>query len=276
MLKRLNDPLSRIQVGQLNRDGFVNLTKQICKDVLEIDATSYVNSIYKNWDNFEHDLKEIVEKNEPLPNKYFKRIKYVNTIDEWNLKMPSIFSLYKKELFLLGLNHSFLLDLKSNDGKKNFLEMIDSLLIDPNKKVRIMISDIWDDHIIGSYKNMIQRLAVKMENGNIIDSLSRKDSNHYLEKFITHERGEAQLKIIKNNNQLEIKKIKIVGDTFVFIDQSEEDGLCYFSLFSSPGGKLRPIFTFNKKNDNYIFNLYSNFIEQGWNSMSDWVWPLNE
>jgi len=83
----------------------------------------------------------------------------------------------------------------------------------------------------------------------------------------------AQLKRIINGRQLEIKKIKIVGDTFIFIDPAEEDGLCYFSLFSSPGGKLRPVFTFNKKNDNYIFNLYSNFIEQGWNSMSDLIWP---
>jgi hypothetical protein len=70
---------------------------------------------------------------------------------------------------------------------------------------------------------------------------------------------------------LEIRKIKIICDTFVFIDQSEEDGLCYFSLFTSPGGKLRPVFTFNKKDDNYIFNLYSQFLNQGWNSMSDSV-----
>jgi hypothetical protein len=274
MLKRLNDPLLRIQVGQLNMDGFVNLINQICKEVLKIDAANYLNLLYQKWDKFEHDLKVIVKKNEPLPNTYFKQIKYVNNIDDWNLKIPSIFSLYKKELFLTGINLTFLLDLKNSDGKKNFLEMIDSLLIDSNKKIKIMISDIWDDNIVESYKNLYHNLAVKMENENVIESLSHKDSEHYLEKLITRERGETQLKIIKNSKQLEIKKIKIAGDTFVFIDKSEEGGLCYFSLFSSPGGKTRPVFTLNKKDDNPIFNLYSNFIDQGWNSMSDLVWPL--
>ena len=274
MLKRLNDPLSRIQVGQLNKDGFINLIKQICKDILGLDDANYLNIIYRKWSTIETDLNKIIEENKPIPDKYFKQIKYVNSIDDWNLKMPSIFSLYKKELFLLGLNHSFLLDLKNNESRNNFLVMIDSLLNDPTKKIRIMISDIWDNKTIGSYKNMIQQLAVKMENGSIIESLSNKDSNNYLEKVIIRERGESQLKKIINGKQLEIKKIKIIGDTFILIDSAEEDGLCYFSLFTSPGGKLRPVFTFNKKEDNYIFNLYSKFIEQGWNSMSSWVWPV--
>jgi len=30
------------------------------------------------------------------------------------------------------------------------------------------------------------------------------------------------------------------------------DGVCFFSLFSSPCGKLRLVLTFNKKDDNYI------------------------
>jgi len=273
MLKRLNDPLSRIQIGQLNKEGIINLIKQICKDILKVDSASFMNFIYKNWDIFENDLKVIIDRNKPMPDKYFRQIKYVNSIDEWNLRMPFIFSLYKKELFLLGLNHSFLLDLKSSESRDNFLKMVDSLLEDSGKKVKIMISDIWDNNTIGGYKNMIQRLAVKMENGNIIESLSEKNSKFYLENVILQEKGEAQLKKIKDNKQLEIKKIKTIGDTFVFIDQSEEDGLCYFSLFTSPGGKLRPVFTFNKKDDNYIFNLYSKFIDQGWNSMSDSVWP---
>jgi hypothetical protein len=62
MLKRLNDPLSRIQIGQLNKEGFVNLTKQICKDVLKVDDASFLNLIYKDWDAFESDLKAIIEK----------------------------------------------------------------------------------------------------------------------------------------------------------------------------------------------------------------------
>jgi hypothetical protein len=276
MLQRLNPPLARLQTGQLNRAGLVNLTRQICKNVIGIDDDNNgkdLNLIHSNWDSLERYFNEAIEKYKPLPNKYQKQIKYVNGIDGWNLNIPSIFSIYKKELMLVGLNHSYVLDLTIKNQEENFLAMVDSLLMDQAKKVKILISDIWDEYVIGSYKNMIQTLSVEIENKNITDSLANPGSEHYLEKVITRARGEAQLERIKSAKQLEIRKIKLVGDTFVFIDPLEEDGLCYFSLFSRPGGKLRPVFTFTKKDDVYIHDLYSNFIAQAWNNMSKPVWP---
>ena len=31
-------------------------------------------------------------------------------------------------------------------GQSNFVEMLDVLLQNPNKKIKILISDIWDEH----------------------------------------------------------------------------------------------------------------------------------
>jgi hypothetical protein len=121
---------------------------------------------------------------------------------------------------------------------------------------------------------MIQKMSRSFETDNLNKSLIKKDSEHYIENVITRNRGEEALRKIKESKQLEIRKIKIISDTFVFIDPKSDNGICYFSLFTSPGGRSRPVFTFNKKDDNSIFNIYYNFIEEGWHNMSVPVWPL--
>lgn len=56
-------------------------------------------------------------------------------------------------------------------------------------------------------------------------------------------------------------------------NKTEENSLCHFSLLTSRGDLDRPVFVFNKRDDTSIFNSYSGFIEEGWNSMSNRVWP---
>jgi hypothetical protein len=152
--------------------------------------------------------------------------------------------------------------------------MIDTLLADSNKTVKILISDIWDEYVISSYKNMIQQMSRSFEIDNLNKSLINKDSEYYIENVIIKSRGEESLRKIKQYRQLEIRKIKIISDTFVFVDPGLDSGICYFSLFTSPGGRLRPVFTFNKKDDNFIFNTYHNFIDGGWHNMAEPVWPV--
>jgi hypothetical protein len=273
MLKRLNQPLSEFQAVHLDKDGIVNLIRKISTSVLQVENSCYENRIHERWDKHEKEFTDIVRRHKPVPNNYYKQIKYMNAIDDSNLSIPSVFSIYKKSLFFTGLNHTFILDLTISEQRDNFLSMIDSLLTSSDKKVRILISDIWDENVIGSYKNMIQKMARSFETDNLTKSLINKDSEYYLEKIIIKNRGDESLRKIKENKQFEIRKIKIIGDTFVFVDPKSDNGICYFSLFTSPGGRSRPVFTFNKSDDNSIFNTYYNFIEEGWHNMSNLVWP---
>lgn len=274
MLERLNPPLSEFQAVHLDKDGIINLIRRISISILQTESVNYENKIHENWDTYAKNFADIVQCHKPVPSNYYKQIKYMNAVNDSNLSIPSVFSIYKQNLFFAGLNHSFILDLTIPAQKDNFLSMIDSLLASSNKKVRILISDMWDENVIGSYKNMIQKMARSFEINNLTESLKNKDSEYYIENVIIKSRGEESLRKIKANKQFEIRKIKIIGDTFVFIDPISDNGICYFSLFTSPGGRLRPVFIFNKNDDNFIFNTYYNFIEEGWYNMSDPVWPI--
>jgi hypothetical protein len=274
MLRRLNQPLSEFQAVRLDRDGIINLIKKISASILEVESAGYENRIHRNWDTHAEKFADILQRHKPAPSNYYRQIKYMNAIGDSNLSIPSVFSIYKQSLFFAGLNHSFVLDLTIPEQRDNFLIMVDSLLGDINKKVRFLISDMWDDQVIGSYKNMIQKMARSFEIGNLTQSLKNKDSEHYIENVIIRNRGEEYLRKIKENRQLVIRKIQIIGDTFVFVDPESDNGICYFSLFTSPGGRSRPVFTFNKRDDNSIFNTYHNFIEEGWHNMSEPIWPI--
>jgi hypothetical protein len=274
MLVRLNPPLAEFQAVSLDKDGIINLIKKISASVLGTGSIIYENKIHEGWDKHGEKFASIIQRHKPAPNNYYKQIKYMNAIDDSNLSIPSVFSIYKKHLFFAGLNHSFILDLTISEQKNNFLSMVDTLLTDSDKKVKILISDIWDEYVISSYKNMIQKMSRSFELDNLNKSLINRDSEHYIENVITKNRGEESLRKIKEYKQLEIRKIKIISDTFVFVDPKSDNGICYFSLFTSPGGRSRPVFTFNKKDDNSIFNTYYNFIEEGWYNMSDPIWPI--
>ncbi|MDR1099967.1 MAG: hypothetical protein LBL28_05735 [Treponema sp.] len=274
MLGRLNPPVSEFQAVSIDKDGIINLIKKISGSILRTESAIYENKIHEGWNKNEKNFADIIQRHKPAPNNYYKQIKYMNAIDDSNLSIPSVFSIYKQHLFFASLNHSFILDLTISEQKDNFLSMVDTLLTDSNKKVRILISDIWDEYVISSYKNMIQKMSRSFETDNLNKSLINKDSEHYIENVIIKSRGEESLRKIKEYKQFEIRKIKIISDTFVFVDPKSDNGICYFSLFTSPGGRSRPVFTFNKKDDNSIFNTYYNFIEEGWYNMSDPVWPI--
>jgi hypothetical protein len=102
MLKRLNPPLSEFQAVGLDRAGIINLIKKISISVLQTGSVMYENKIHENWDKYRENFADIIQRHKPAPDNYYKQIKYMNAINDSNLSIPSVFLIYKKNLFFCG------------------------------------------------------------------------------------------------------------------------------------------------------------------------------
>jgi hypothetical protein len=81
-----------------------------------------------------------------LPDRYIGLMPYGNNIGcSTNFKMPQLFDEFKNELFMAGTNLAFLLDLKA--GTANFKKMLEVLMKDERKKIKLCICAIWQEHI---------------------------------------------------------------------------------------------------------------------------------
>jgi hypothetical protein len=273
--KTLCPPLAGFQVSQIDtKDDIMAVVRTICER-LEISTSESLEikaRAEKEYTIIEESLKETIETVQLLPDAYTGLLPYGDTIDcSSNFKMPKIFSEFKRELFLVGINMNFLLNLKTDSA--NFERMLYVLMKNPQKKINICISDIWEEHLQYCYNNIVHNKAnVEMEG--LTEVFKDTKSDIYLDTFIKKITG---YKYDQITTQLTIKTIEMLVDTFWFVDADEKkkSGVMMLIPMTSWSGLERAVFFASQKNQGFLFSKYYNLCKTGFESCKP-VWPLNQ
>ncbi|MCL2442629.1 MAG: toll/interleukin-1 receptor domain-containing protein [Treponema sp.] len=270
---RLCPPLAQYQASKLdNIEAVRAIARNICEK-LEISGTEMLNINARaetEYAMLEKAQKEMLETVQLIPDAYTGLLPYGDTIEcSSNFRMPRIFHEFQKELFMVGINMNFLLNLRSNPAY--FIEMLKVLMANSEKKVNICISDVWEKHHAYCYNKIIlNQYDAEMEG--LTEVFKDKNSDIYLDTFIRRTVGDNYDQITK---QLTIKKIEMLVDTFWFVDTDnvENSGNMMLIPMTSPNGHQRPVFFASQRNQPVIFNTYQGMCRAGFNSISNPVWP---
>jgi hypothetical protein len=188
-----------------------------------------------------------------------------------NFNMPQIFNEFSKELFLLGINLNFLLNLEVDS--KNFIVMLQELMSNPKKIINICISDLWEPNILNAYNTIIFNQAEKEMKG-LTKVFREPESQYYIDSFIRNNTGNKYEQIC---SQLKIKAVKTLGDTFWFVDTDEvsKTGNMLLIPITAAVGSDRSVFFANQKRQENFYKKYYNLCKGAFDNGSLKLWPNN-
>jgi hypothetical protein len=112
-------------------------------------------------DRFADQYKELesaigrsVDAQNVLPDRFTGMIPFNDNVSgSTNFRLPNIFSHYERELLLVSINLNLLLNLPN--GKTFFEKMLDSLLADSERRIRILVADLWDEKIMYTFNKIL-------------------------------------------------------------------------------------------------------------------------
>ncbi|MDR1898143.1 MAG: toll/interleukin-1 receptor domain-containing protein [Prevotellaceae bacterium] len=270
---RLCPPLSKYQASQINSAGDVEkIVKRMCEKlgISGGDRLHIVAETKQAYPELADFLKEVPDRVQLLPDRYTGLLPYGDNIDcSNNFKMPRIFSEFKKELFMVGINLNYLLNLRAD--QTNFVKMINVLVDNPEKRVNLCICDIWETHIRYTYDKVVAGYA-NTEIEGLAEVFQDKESCLYINTFIKKVAGNKYDQI---TGQLTIKKIETLVDTFWFVDADaiNETGVMMLAPMTGLSGYDRGVFFADQKNRGSIFNHYYELCKNSFNRHSKPVWP---
>jgi len=271
--RRLCPPLAQYQASKLDSMVAVKAIVKNIGEKLEISNTEMLDINARAETEYavlEKAQKEMLETVQLLPDAYTGLLSYGDTIEcSTNFRMPRIFDEFQRELFLVGINMNFLLNLKANPA--NFAAMLKALMDNPDKRVNICICDIWEERHAYCYNRIVFGYgSVEMEG--LTEVFKNENSDLYIDTFIKKTAGDKYDQITR---QLTIKTIEMLGDTFWFVDadNTENSGNMMLIPMTSPAGHERVVFFANQRKQPNVFNSYHNLCRAGFNNFSKALWP---
>ncbi|MFJ6484796.1 MULTISPECIES: toll/interleukin-1 receptor domain-containing protein [unclassified Streptomyces] len=220
----------------------------------------------------ERAITETVDSRRLLPDRFTGTVTYnENITGSRNFQMPQIFDHYQRELFLVGNNLNFLLNLHNNT--EMFGALLDSLVRDPSKTVRILVADLWDEKIRYTFNKIIFGNAMS-EFAGLDDVLTNPDSTLYLDRFIADRVGSEVHQRLRR--QLTIKKLSLLFDTFWFVDPdgTTHSGDLLFALMTAVTGRERPVFYVNQAENPGLFSKHFDMCRAAFDLTSEVLWPV--
>ncbi|MFF1613524.1 hypothetical protein ACFVYA_37645 [Amycolatopsis sp. NPDC058278] len=206
-----------------------------------------------------------------LPDRFSGTIAYNDNIGgSTNFQMPALFGEFDRELLLVGINFNFLLNLKNNT--ENFAALLDALAERPERRVRILVADLWDEKILYTYDRATFGSG-RTEFLGLDASLRNVSSPHYLDTFArSHLNEDAYARV---RNQLRIKKIPLLADTFWFVDPdgTHLTGDMLFALMTSATGRDRPIFYVNQSENPTLYSKHYDMCRAAYDLSAETLWP---
>ncbi|MFI6283758.1 toll/interleukin-1 receptor domain-containing protein [Streptomyces sp. NPDC051018] len=276
-LRALCPPLADFQAVSLrNVQDVRRLTERLCQ-LLGLDDSQVIElreNFHRTFPQLERAIAETVDSKRLLPDRFTGTLTYNDNIaGSRNFQMPGVFEQYQRELFLVGNNLNFLLNLHNNE--EMFGALLDSLAKDPSKRVRILIADLWDEKILYTYNKVIFGSALSEFSG-LNDTLTDPESRFYLDRFITARVGSKVHQQLRK--QLRIKKIGLLVDTFWFVDPDNTalSGDLLFALMTAVTGRERPVFYVNQAENPGLYSKYFDMCQAAFDLSSDVLWPVAE
>lgn len=170
-----------------------------------------------------------------LPNSYTGTTRYSRVIADSNFQMPEIFALFESKLFLVGINHAYILNTERDPS--NFLALTESLLAaGQQRSAQFMISDMWNPAVFECYQNLTYGPFAQAEVASFT-KIYKLPGPSRLEHLIERKFGKSALKRVIDERLLEIRTFPSILDTFWFVDSKK----CQLTL-ANGDGQGRPMF----------------------------------
>jgi hypothetical protein len=271
--EEIRPPLSLIQATIFKKDDIKKLVDDLNEACGQGALKDTVEKYFKrNYPTLKRELNKIIKDIKPVP-RGDGSIQYNLSIQSDDLNFPSLFGKFNKEIFLVGPNQNFILNLipqVMEDGRlifdqprrQNFQSMIKSL--ESNKRILMLISPL-DEKSRGFYDGVSDRYKDEI--------LSIKKSIDNFDRLIIEDFNHDKLNEIKNNGSLVIKSYPMFFNSFCFVDTSPKEGRGYFMLVTKNVGSSRPPFYFDKIKDASIYNKYYGLYKNTIFEAATPVWP---
>jgi hypothetical protein len=185
--------------------------------------------------------------------------------------MPQIFGEFRSQLFLIGINLNFLLNL--TQSQTAFLRLLQALLADPTRRVQLLIADLWQPDIRSAYEKTLYGYGVEELRG-LDEVFGDRPSKYKLDTFIRNHCDSEQYARLRG--QLAIRKMGLLMDTLWFVDAGEHTatGSMLLSPITAPIGSERPVYYFTQLDHAELFAAYYNLCQGGF-GLATPVWPHN-
>jgi hypothetical protein len=215
-------------------------------------------------------LLSLLIKKRAFPFRHIGSIRYNLTTTASKFSVPSIFGMYKSEVFLVGPTQNYVLNIKNDNGKQ-FIEMIrtiyDAYCKREIKRINVLVSDIRSDSITRMYKEIDSNIFIDRDE--IISSIKKYDeliSSNFGDDFLFH---------LKRNHHFCIKCARTFLNSFCFIDQDTKSARGYFILIASKTeGGNRPTFYLDRVHDIELFDTYYNKYKKNiFEHANNILWP---
>ncbi len=139
-----------------------------------------------------------------LPSRYTGTTRYARLIADTNFNMPRVFELYEQELFFVGINHGFVLNIERDP--RNFIAMVESLLAPgTERRIKFMISDLWEPAVAECYGNLVQAAFAKREIAKFTNIYKTSNSPYSLAPWLEAKFGKPALERLIEKGSLEIR-----------------------------------------------------------------------
>lgn len=274
-LRDICPPLADFQaVSLMEREGMRRLVDRIASLVGLDDGESIavMDRFHGQYPLLERAIQAVTETRRILPDRFSGTIAYNDSIaGSRNFQIPEIFSHYQREIFFVGINMNFLLNLRSNP--ENFAALVNSLAGDPARRIKILVADLWDSEILHTYDKIVFGNGVN-EFAGLNEVFTDPSSEVYLDKYIRRRAGREKYRQLRG--QLAIKKIGILADTFWFVDPDDAalTGDMMFALITALTGRERPVFYVNQRDNTRLFAKYFDMCRAAFDLSQDVLWPI--
>lgn len=235
------------------------------------DVQSVMNNFPASHAALNKYLRDQVDSKRLLPERFSGIILYGDSISTSHaFSMPAIFNNYLSELLLVGNNLTYLLNLANSTD--NMEALLDSLLEDPSRMVRILVADLWDDRVLFTYDNAVLGTATAELQG-LTPVLHDPDSPLYLDRFIRNYCSGPSYHQIRR--QLTIKAVPFLGDTLWFIDADpiKLSGNMLFALMTAAVGRERPVFYVAQNEHPDLFSKHYDTCRAAFDVAGYRLWP---
>ena len=120
----------------------------------DIESIAIKDRFHNQYPLLERAIQAVTEARRIFPDRFSGMVSYNNSIaGSRNFQIPEIFSHYQREIFFVGINRNFLVNLRSNP--ENFAALLNSLARDPARRARILVADLWDSEILHAYDKIV-------------------------------------------------------------------------------------------------------------------------
>lgn len=276
-LRTICPPLGEFQAVSIRDQSEVERLIEHIAEVIGLsagDRIAIMGDFARRYSDLTDGIRELVDAKRSLPDRFAGLVPYNDNIGgSINFQMPSVFSQFDKELFLVGINLNFLLNLRANPT--NFGSLLSCLMDRPERRVKILISDLWNDQIRYTYDKIVFGNSQREFEG-LNEVFADEKSDVFLENYIRRYCGVDRCAQVAG--QLEIKKIDILMDTFWFLDANGAtgSGSMLIAPMTALAGFERPVFYANQSEHRGLFAAYHNVCKAGYDISQHVLWPLRK